>query len=512
MMAWMRWLWRQLTSMRTALLLLFALALASIPGSVLPQRGTNPIEVNAYLADHPGIGPLMDRFGLFDVFASPWFAAIYLLLMLSLAGCIVPRIAQHWRAVRQPPPPAPRNLARMPAYAQFTTGADGQAVLDAAEKDLSRWRVRRTEQSLSAERGFSAETGNLIFHCALLALLISVGYGSLYGWRGNVIVSEGSGFANTVTQYDTFTPGRFVDSADLPPFSLTVDGFSARYETEGAQRGAPRDYQAEVTYRTAPGEPEQTATMAVNKPLEIDGSKVFLLGHGYAPKLKITTTDGQVIYDEAPVFLPQDGNFTSTGVAKVPDAPVPMALQGIFLPTAALDSVHGPHSVFPALADPAVFLSAWQGDLGLDSGVPQSVFSLDTAEMERIGIEALRPGESWTLPNDAGTVEFLGVQNWVSLQISHDPGKIPALISAVVALAGLMMSLIIPRRRIWVKVASDNPDADAGADGDRTRVELGALARTESADVTSDLERLIGLLGASSSQRELITTGKASTR
>lgn len=502
MIAWMRWLWRQLTSMRTALLLLFALALVSIPGSILPQRGTNPIEVDSYIERHPGTGEFMDSLGLFDVFASPWFAAIYLLLMVSLAGCIVPRIRQHFKALRQLPPAAPRNLARMPAHAEFTTDASPAEVLDRAQVSLRKWRVRRDDDvSISAERGYATETGNLIFHASLLVLLVAVGMGSMLGWRGNVIVPEGAGFANTVTQYDTFTPGRLVDPQALPPFSMRVDDFSAKYETEGTQRGAPRDYQANVTYRSAPGEPERTATLAVNKPLSVDGAKIFLLGHGYAPRLKVTAPDGQVIYEEAPVYLPQDGNFTSTGVSKIPDAEVPLALQGIFLPTAAVDNIHGPHSVFPAPLDPAVFMSAWTGDVGLDSGVPQSVFSLDTSKMTQLGLEAMRPGDTWKLPDGAGTVEFIGVENWVSLQVAYDPGRIPALVAALAALVGLMMSLIIPRRRVWVKVST----ADAGL----TRVELGALARTESADVAADLNRLVADLDLSGSVPQLTSTGKA---
>ena len=81
-----RWAWRQLTSMRTALVLLFLLALGSVPGSVLPQQGIDPQAVQQYYAAHPSLAPLLARLSLFNVFAAPWFAAIYLLLFLSLAG------------------------------------------------------------------------------------------------------------------------------------------------------------------------------------------------------------------------------------------------------------------------------------------------------------------------------------------------------------------------------------------------------------------------------------------
>src|ERR1700744_955406 len=77
---WLRWGWRQLTSMRTALILLFLLALGSIPRAVQPQQGTDAGPVQQYYAARPAIAPWLNRLGLFNVFVAPWFAAIYLLL------------------------------------------------------------------------------------------------------------------------------------------------------------------------------------------------------------------------------------------------------------------------------------------------------------------------------------------------------------------------------------------------------------------------------------------------
>src|SRR3954462_6404909 len=114
-----RYAWRRLTSMRTALLLLSLLALAAIPGTLLPQRGLTPVKVDDYIAAHPQLGPLLDRLSMFDVFAAPWFAAIYLLLFISLIGCLVPRIRLHLRALRRRPPAAPRNLLRLTVSARW---------------------------------------------------------------------------------------------------------------------------------------------------------------------------------------------------------------------------------------------------------------------------------------------------------------------------------------------------------------------------------------------------------
>ena len=112
-MAILRLFWVQLTSMRTALLLLLALALVAIPGSLLPQRPIAPIRVSDWKEANPAVADLYEALGLFDVYGSPWFAAVYLLLTVSLIGCIRPRIAVYARAVRQPPARTPKRLCRI---------------------------------------------------------------------------------------------------------------------------------------------------------------------------------------------------------------------------------------------------------------------------------------------------------------------------------------------------------------------------------------------------------------
>jgi cytochrome c biogenesis protein len=239
-------------------------------------------------------------------------------------------------------------------------------------------------------------------------------------------------------------------------------------------------------------EPEQTR-LEVNSPLEVDGVKVFLVGHGYAPTITVKDEDGQVVFRDSVVFLPQDGNFTSTGVVKVPDTTPQIGLQGFFLPTAAVDEVRGPFSTFPAADDPAVFLSLWTGDLGIDQGRPQSVYKLETSAMERVGIEALRPGETWTLPDGLGTVTFDGYVEWASFSVARDPGKELALLASVVAITGLALSLLVRRRRVWVRVASDGQGA--------TVVEVAGLTRSEHTTVSDEVDALTSHLAGTEHAR-----------
>lgn len=495
---WLRWMWRSLTSMRTALILLFLLAVASVPGSVLPQRGTNPLRVDQWISDNPGLGPVLDRFGFFDVYAAPWFAAVYLLLFVSLVGCVLPRTAQHARALAAPPPAAPRRLDRLPDWVSLESDEAPDRVLDRAEGVLRRWRARRGDDWVAAERGYSRETGNLVFHLALVLVLVGVAIGGLLGWRGNVIVREGEGFANTLTQYDAWGGSRLAGPEVLAPFSFSLNRFLVDFERGEAQRGAPRLFEADVTYRDTPEDPGVSDVIEVNYPLAADGAKVFLVGHGYAPHFVVRDADGTVVFDDSVVFLPQDGNFTSTGVVKIPDSL--LGFTGLFLPTAALTEELGPHSVFPAPDYPAVFLAAFRGDLGLDEGTPQSVYTLDTSRMEQIGLESLLPGDTWPLPDGSGSIEFTGFERWASFQIAHDPGKELALIAAMLAIAGVLLSLFVRRRRVWVRAVP--------REGGGSLVEVAGLSKTDWADLHDEVREIAGRLGGTirDDQRERTLT------
>jgi cytochrome c biogenesis protein len=350
LLAPLRRTWRQLTSMRTALLLLFLLALASVPGSFLPQRGLNPVAVQDYFEANPTLAPVLDRLFLFDVFAAPWFAAVYLLLFVSLIGCLGPRIRLHAKALRTPPPHVPRVLARMPASDRWDTDAAPDQVLDAAAAQLRGWRTVRTATGISAERGYLRETGNLLFHVSLVALLIGIAMGGLLGFQGTVLVKEGDGFANTVLAYDDIKPGRRFDPQRLVPFNFVLDDFRATY----ADDGKALTFNADLRYAE---DPEDTTLepydLRVNHPLEVDGAKLYLLGHGYAPKVLVVDREGNEL-TQTVACLPQGVTFLSTCTIKVPDAAgEQLAFEGVFTPTTVQDPETGRvTSVFPAPENP----------------------------------------------------------------------------------------------------------------------------------------------------------------
>ena len=466
--ALLRWTWRQLTSMRTALILLMMLGIASVPGSLFPQRTQNPMKVRDYLASHGALGTWLDRFKFFDVYSSPWFSAIYLLLFISLIGCVLPRTWEHFKAIGKKPPLTPRNLDRMEGHQILKSGD-----LDKAQAWLKKhhYRIRREEGSISAEKGYSRESGNLLFHLSLILILIAVGVGSLFGSKGEAIVNVGERFVNTPTSYDSLAFGKFQSDRHMQSFSLTVNDFVAKYDPATS---APQDYTLTVAASHPIGSKPVTKVIKVNSPLTYANTKIYLQANGYSPVVTIRDKSGQLIFHGAVTFLPQDGNLTSTGAIKAPDMNPQIGFIGSFIPTYDRNSKRGAFSVFPEVLDPRLLLSVWKGNLGLDTGVPQSVYRLDTSKMQRIALKQLNLGE--TLNFGEGSITFDGWKSWVNLQIVDDPGKSYALIGAILAILGLLLSLFTRQRRIWVKASH--------------KVEIAGLAKNSAPGLLDELTQL----------------------
>ena len=441
--SFMRWCWRQLTSMRIALILLLLLAVAAIPGSLFPQRSQNPVQVRQYFIDNPQAAIWLDRFSMFEVFSSPWFSAIYLLLFISLIGCVLPRSIEHLKAIGAKPPLTPKYLDRMEFYTEMK-----KVDLDKVEKYLKKkhFRIRRDENSISAEKGYARESGNLLFHLSLVLILIAVGVGSLLGSRGDAIVNVGDRFINTPTSYDILGFGKYQSEDSLPPFSLTVKDFKAEYDPV---TNAAIDYELTVLTANPIGSAETTRIIKVNQPLTYGSTKIYLQANGYAPTVVVKDKSGKVIFDGPTTFLPQDGNLSSIGAIKIPDMQPQIGFVASFLPTADRDPIRGGFSSYPEVLDPRLLLAIWKGDLGLNTGVPQSVYRIDTSKMERIGLKALVLNESYDFGE--GSVTFTGWTSWVNLQIVNDPGKGFALIGAILAILGLLISLFTRQRRVWIK-------------------------------------------------------------
>lgn len=512
--------WHWLTSMRTALVLLFLLAIAAIPGALLPQRSLNESNVNDYIANNGTIAEIYDRLQLFDVFESTWFAAIFVLLMISLVGCILPRSLDHYKAMKTPPTRAPKRLERLPLHASGTADKPLGEVTDHARRLLKRWKIAEYQPdqdragafSLSAERGHARELANLVFHLALVGMLITIAVGRMVYYEGQVIVVTESGsqnavdleqsteFCNTSTaNFDSFRAGPVFDGTGLTTFCFDAHDFSADY----LPNGQAEMFTSNISYAVGedifrPKEEWTDYQLQVNHPLRVAGDRVYLQGHGFAPTFTVSWPNGES-RTQTLQFRPDDLTyFLSSGAMRF-DPPAGMypdlyerrqnqiAIQGLFAPTAEWSGENGEllTSQFPAMLDPAVAIDIYRGDAGLDTGRAQSIFSLDSTlihsgQLQKIERVNLEQGDSVTL-DDGTTVTFEGASEFANYQISRDPLQSWVLAFTIIMLVALVGSVTIKRRRIWVRLTPSE-------DGTSTRVELGGLARTDRAGWGGEFE------------------------
>ena len=512
-MKYLRKAWHWLTSMRTALALLFLLAAAAIPGSLLPQRSLNETNVNEYIASNGKVAEIYDKLQLFDVFESVWFQAIYLLLAVSLIGCIIPRSWDHYKAWRSKPTRAPRYLEKMPLHAAATSERSFDELQASAKKMLGTWRFTEVQPdedragaySISAERGYARELFNLIFHIGLVAILAAVALGKFFSYEGMVIVVTRSGsyenatkvdqsteFCNTSTSnFDSFRAGALFDGTGLNPFCFIAHDFTAKYLSNG---------QAEMfTSNISYAEGQDSYQLQVNHPLRLSTDRVYLQGHGYAPTVTIEWPNGEKRTQTMQFQPTETTRFLSSGAMRF-DPPAGMypdlyerrqnqiALQGLFAPTAEWTGENGKMlaSAYPALTDPALAIDIYRGDAGLDTGVAQSIFSLDSSlmhsgQLQKVDRVNLTQGESVTL-DDGTKLTFDGASEFANYQISHNPAQTPLLIAALTMLLSLVGSLVIKRRRVWVRL---RPNEDG-----TTQVEMGGLARTDRAGWSEEFDKL----------------------
>lgn len=500
--------WRALTSMGTALVLLFLLALGAIPGALLPQRSLNAGKVDDYLKAHPVVGPWLDRLQAFNVFSSFWFTAIYVLLFVSLVGCLTPRMIEHARSLRAAPVPAPRNLARLPKHASARIDAEPDRLNALANRitgGLRGWRtaIRHEGEAVevSAEKGYLREFGNIVFHFSLLGLLVAVAVGKLFGYEGNVIViaDSGPGFCSaSPAAFDSFRAGNTVDGTSLTPICIRVNDFQAHY----LPSGQATSFAADIDYQSGNDLKANTwrhYLLEVNHPLRVGGDRVYLQGHGYAPTFTVTFPDGQTRTSTVQWRPDNPQTLLSSGVARIdpPAGSYPnaaerrqheIAIQGLLAPTEQLDGTLL-SSRFPALNAPAVAVDIYRGDTGLDTGRPQSLFTLDPrliqqgrlTKEKRVNLRAGQEVRIEAGPAAGTVVRFDGAVPFVNLQVSHDPGQAWVLVFAVTMMAGLLVSLLVRRRRVWARLT---PAAGT------VNIELGGLARTDNSGWGDEFERL----------------------
>jgi cytochrome c biogenesis protein len=462
--------WRSLRSMRTALVLLLMLALASVAGSLVPQVGTADARIAATFRDHPLRAAIYDRIGLFDVFGSWWFTLIYSLLLVSLVACLIPRTRALVRNLRARPQP-PRELETMRHVAVRTVARSPDLAIADARRLLRRrlFRVRSSSTTggaagetsngskppawVAGDKGLAREVGSLLFHWSFLLILVGIAWGRGTGFIGQAVIVEGQTWTETHASYDgQIREGRFF-GGDHSGIRIKVDRFRATYRIPS---GIPKDFVTSADLFRADGTPAGRVDIRVNHPAELDGVKIYQFGYGWAPVIRVERdgrplVSGPIVCSQgpppegvSPLQLPWDC------VVKLPTLRPQIGIRMQLWPDIrglnALLSTGRPMPMLGAFS-PVITYTAYRGDLRSDLALPGD--RLDTSTMRAFDRGALGAGRSVSL-GDGLTMSFPDLKRYTVLEVKRDRGLGILLVAAILILAGLLPALYTSRRKLWV--------------------------------------------------------------
>ena len=277
-----------------------------------------------------------------------------------------------------------------------------------------------------------------------------------------MVLVEGEQKANTQLNYDVFAPGRFFSAGDLPPFRLGLEDFTNRFTPTGSLPSSARGWSP-----SAPTAASSARRSPVNRPLTVDGVRVFQSDYGYAPVVQVRAADGTALYDGPVQLLRDPATEISSGALKLTSPRPQVCLELTFF-----TDLHTPAQAGggfglvnrPQLVNPVMVVWPWRGDLR--AGQAASVFSLDVSGMERVGDRpvVLRPGQRAELPGGL-TISMPAVRQYSVFTLASDPAC--RWWPSGPLLAGLLPSLYVRRRRVWARVEPH---------GDGSRVTLAGLA------------------------------------
>lgn len=490
-----RRLWRLLTSVRFALLLIGLLALASLAGLLIPQLPSqmqgNPAASSAWLEFQRGrFGLLttpMDRLGLFNIFRSIWFAATLALLVASICVCTAGRLPPVWRNVFRPQTRVPDEyLERDQASVTFPAPEVPSLV-----RALGRRRFRvatRVEGGatyLFADRFPWAQLATFVSHLALI-LFVTGGFVTVMTARDRqIFIAEG-----------TTTPVFAITDRDH--MQVYVEKAIARFDASGF----PRDYRTElVIYRG--GREAARGVTTVNNPLAYGGYRfhqsayfpdgavlrvrevasgrlvydetLALQGSAPAPRVVLRNRAGDVLLNDA--IVPTDflqgvvgATISLPGVSRrlwlgAREAPAGAGWQLVVF---ELDTEAGVRTVLgegePAdlgglsltfAGVTALPSTAVQGLPGAEQGAVAELSDGTQAEVLTVSpvqgrALALSPGQPVVL----GDFEysFGGRRAFAGITVRRDPGSTFIWVATGLLLLGLALTFYTPRRRLWGKI------------------------------------------------------------
>jgi len=411
-------IWRFFISMRTGLLLILALGVLSLIGTLLAQTpaglSTDPAGYASWLASihskYGGWTPVFDKLGFFAVFTSIWFKSIMVLLTTSVLACSVNRAPRLWKLAFHPHTRMGESFfIHAPLRASVVVPAETDETMDYVREILKSHRFKTVtdpddgEANLYADRFRWGPFGTVVAHLSFVIILLGFFLSATTGFKNpGLVVPVGS----------------TVQVGNGTGLSVKAMAFNDAYYEDGS----PSDYASDlILYKN--GAQVDRQTIRVNHPMKSGGVSFYQSFFGEAAAVKVTDGAGKTLYHDAAALQYQsdDGNHS---IGK-------FDIKGKGLTVYVIDVASGK-------TDPNIRA----GQLQLE---------VDQAGIEEpIGTQVVNQGTPTTI---AGlTYTFERTRQYTGLIVAHDPGAPFVWVGSTLLVLGLFMVFFFPHRRVWVRI------------------------------------------------------------
>ena len=452
--------WKFLSSVKLAVILLIILAIVSVIGTVI-QQNESP---ERYLREYSQTTvTLFEAIGFFDMYHTWWFVLLLFLLTANLTVCTLDRFPPTWRIIKAPLKPIEdEGLKALPFKQEIVFKGDAGSALERVSRTLAAHHYRVSEYhgagaiQLMTQKGAYSRLGYIITHVSILLVFIGALIGAFFGFKAFLNLPEGGAskvvYLRNEPMWDKIVDSLGVAKSPVIPsaegglpamplgYFVRCDNFDVDYyiNAKGMPTGMPSEYHSTLSVFDQNGQKILDKRIRVNDPLTFHGITFYQSSYGMIPDGR-----GKIVLNVRRKDSPRsEGETIALDPGQAQYVPsIDRTIKAVsFAPYGMRDPATGQvqffHTENDELINPTVEVEILKG----------------TTLVARSYLLKIDPRQP-SLPEDyvISFVEYWGAR-YTGLQVTKDPGVWIVYTGFILLCIGPLIAFFGSHRKLWVRI------------------------------------------------------------